>query len=141
MCKTVKRVRVRTSFTSLQCNALSPLIIRFLRLIYVWETLFGRYISVFPSTYLSALDFFSNLQFEISSLMNCIFSLFQTWIFYQATAGRKIQFNLGKIPVHQTWYFKLDNCKNQVQIVKELRVVSVGVCKYILKSCIILTHI
>ena len=46
MCKTVKRVRVRTSFTSLQCNALSPLIIRFLRLIYVWEALLGRYISV-----------------------------------------------------------------------------------------------
>ena len=35
------------------------------------------------------------LQFETSSLMNWLFSLFQTWIL-QATAGRKIQFKLGK---------------------------------------------
>ena len=38
---------------------------------------------------------FAILQFEISSLMNWIFSLFQTWIL-QATAGKKIQFKLGK---------------------------------------------
>ena len=31
-------------------------------------------------------------------------------------AGRKIQFKLGKNPVKQTQYFKLENCKNQVQI-------------------------
>ena len=53
------------------------------------------------------------------SLMNLIFSLFQTWIL--ATAGRKIQFKLGKIQFiklrpNQTEYFKLENCKNQVQI-------------------------
>ena len=35
------------------------------------------------------------LQLKISSLMNLIFSLFQTWIL-QATADRKIQFKLGK---------------------------------------------
>ena len=34
----------------------------------------------------------------------------------QATAGRKIQFKLGKNSICQTWYFKLENCKNQVQI-------------------------
>ena len=34
-------------------------------------------------------------QFELSSLVNLIFSLFQAWIL-QATAGRKIQFKLGK---------------------------------------------
>jgi hypothetical protein len=55
------------------------------------------------------------LQFEISSLMNLIFNLFQTWIL-QAAAGKKIQFKLGKNPVDLTGYFKLENCKNQVQI-------------------------
>ena len=40
---------------------------------------------------------FEILQFETSSLMNLIFSLFQTLIL-QATAGRKIQFKLGKKP-------------------------------------------
>ena len=38
---------------------------------------------------------FAILLFEMSSLMNWIFSLFQTWIL-QATAGRKIQFKLEK---------------------------------------------
>ena len=57
---------------------------------------------------------FGILQFEISSLMNLIFSLFQTWIL-QATAGSS---NLKKNPVHQTWYFKLENWKNPVQIDK-----------------------
>ena len=38
---------------------------------------------------------FTIFQFKISSLMNWIFSLFQTWIL-QATTGRKIQFKLGK---------------------------------------------
>ena len=37
---------------------------------------------------------FAILQLEISSLMNFIFSLFQTWILQ--AAGRKIQFKLGK---------------------------------------------
>ena len=46
------------------------------------------------SPYLSALDF-SILQFEISSLMNLIFSLFTAWIL-QATSDRKIQFKPGK---------------------------------------------
>ena len=45
----------------------------------------------YPPTYLHSI--FAILQFEISSLMNLIFSLFQTWI-SQATAGRKIQFKL-----------------------------------------------
>ena len=47
---------------------------------------------------LLSLDFvsiYAILQFEISSLMNLIFSLVQTWIL-QATANRKIQFKLGK---------------------------------------------
>ena len=53
---------------------------------------------------------------QFSSLMNWIFSLFQTRIL-QATAGRKIQFKLGK----KIQFIKLDisnveNCKNQVQI-------------------------
>ena len=55
------------------------------------------------------------LQSEISSLKNLIFSLFQTGIL-QTTAGRKIQFKLGKKSVHQSGYFKLENCKNQLQI-------------------------
>jgi len=45
------------------------------------------------SIYLHSI--FAIYQFEISSLMNLIFSLFQTGIL-QATAGRKIQFKLGK---------------------------------------------
>ena len=48
---------------------------------------------------------FAILHFEISSLMSFISSLFQT--------GRKIQFKLEKNPVHQTRYFKMENCKNQ----------------------------
>ena len=47
----------------------------------------------FPLIYLQLI--FAILQFEISSLTNLIFSLFQTWIL-QATADRKIQFKLGK---------------------------------------------
>ena len=47
-----------------------------------------------PRLYLHYI--FAILQFEISSLMNLIFSLFQTWIL-QATSGRRIQFKLGKI--------------------------------------------
>ena len=58
---------------------------------------------------------FAILQFETSSLMNWILSLFQTWIL-QSRAVRKIQFKLGKNPVNTTWYFKLENCTNQVQI-------------------------
>ena len=46
-----------------------------------------------PPIYLNLI--FTILQFEISSLINWIFSLFQTWIL-QAIAGRKIQFKLGK---------------------------------------------
>ena len=63
--------------------------------------------------YLSALVF-AILQFEISSLMNLIFILFQTWIL-QATAeqAEKSSSNWEKNSVHQTGYFKLENCKNQ----------------------------
>ena len=66
-----------------------------------------------PPIYLHLI--FAILQFEISSSMNFIFSLFQIWIL-QATADRKIQFKLEKTPVHQTGFFKLENCKKQVQI-------------------------
>ena len=55
------------------------------------------------------------LDFWKTSVWNINFCLFQTWIL-QATAGRKIQFKLGKNPFHQTRYFKLENCKNKVQI-------------------------
>ena len=61
-----------------------------------------------PPIYLHSI--FAILQFELLS-----FSLFQTWIL-QAAADRKIQFKLEKNPVHQTQYFKLENCKNRVQI-------------------------
>ena len=46
-----------------------------------------------PPIYLHLI--FAILQFEIFSLMKWIFSLFQTGIL-QTTAGRKIQFKLGK---------------------------------------------
>ena len=55
--------------------------------------------TVNPPIYLNSI--FAIFQFKISSLTNLIFTLFQTWIL-QATAGRKIQFKLGKNPVHQT---------------------------------------
>ena len=76
-----------------------------------WDFLtFSRLIE--PPIYLYLI--FLILQFEISCLMNLIFSIFQTWIL-QATAGRIIQFKLGKKNlIHQTRYFKLENCKNQV---------------------------
>ena len=62
--------------------------------------------SVYYIYYIYLHSIFEKLQFEISSLLNWIFSLFQTWIL-QATAGRKIQFKLGeKNPFHQTRYFK-----------------------------------
>ena len=66
-----------------------------------------------PPIYLHLI--FAILQFEISSLMIFIFGLFQIWIL-EATADRKIQFKLEKTPVHQTEFFKLENCKKQVQI-------------------------
>ena len=46
---------------------------------------------IYCPTIICLHSIFVILQFEISSLMNWIFSLFQTWIL-QATAGRKIQF-------------------------------------------------
>ena len=68
----------------------------------------------FPLSIWTRLLQFSSLKY-MSSLMNSIFSLFQTSL--QATAGKKILFKLGKNPVHQNWYcFKLENFKNQVQI-------------------------
>ena len=54
------------------------------------------------------------LQFEISSLMNLIFGLFQTWIL-QATTGRKIQFKLGKKSSSSNLIFQ----KNSTQNLKE----------------------
>ena len=47
--------------------------------------------------------------FEISSLMN--------WIFFQVWTGFFcLLYSSLKYPVHQTGYFKLENCKNRVQI-------------------------
>ena len=85
---------------------------------FVLDTLFQSERQIKPTKYLPPIHLhliFAILQIEISSLMNLIFSLFPTEIL-QATAGRKIQFKLGKNPVYQTRYFKLENCKNQVQI-------------------------
>ena len=64
------------------------------KLFYCWQ---GRFSNLDCTTfrkektltsYLSALDFW-NIQFEISSLMNWMFSLFQTWIL-QATAKLRL---------------------------------------------------
>ena len=71
------------------------------------------YLDYKPPIYLHSI--FEILHFEISSLMNLIFSLFQTWIL-QARASRKIQIKLDKNPAHPTGYLTRDNCKNQVQI-------------------------
>ena len=57
--------------------------------------------------------------------MKLIFSIFQTCIL-QATAGRKIQFKLGKIQfIKLDTYFKLENWKNQVQIDRGLNTLCV----------------
>ena len=61
------------------------------------------------SPYLSALDFW-NIEFEITSLMNLIFSLVWTR-FLQATRAVKIKFEIDKNQVHQTRFFKLDISK------------------------------
>ena len=65
---------------------------------FVLDTLFQSERQIRPTTYLPPIHLhliFAILQIEISSLMNLIFSLFPTEIL-QATAGRKIQFKLGK---------------------------------------------
>ena len=61
-----------------------------------YSRLFRLRISCTAPNYLHSI--FALFQFEISSLTNLIFSIFQTWIL-TATAGRKIQFKLGKNPV------------------------------------------
>ena len=66
---------------------------------YVDKTIYNRallrtYISYVNVTLIYLHSIFEILQFETSSLMNLIFSLFQTWIL-QATAGRKIGFKLN----------------------------------------------
>ena len=48
---------------------------------------------------------FAILQFEIFSLMNFIFSLFQIWIL-EATADRKIQLKLEKNSSSSNWIFQ-----------------------------------
>ena len=53
-----------------------------------WILVINMYVTI-PPIYLHSI--FAIFQFEISSLTNLIFSIFQTWIL-QATAGRKIQF-------------------------------------------------
>ena len=60
-----------------------------------------------PPIYLHSI--FAIFQFEMSSLMSLIFSLFQTWILQ----AEKSSSNWEKNPVHQTGYFKLENCKNK----------------------------
>ena len=66
------------------------------------------------SPYLSALNICNspvwNIEFDELEI-----SPFRTWIL-QATTGRKIQFKLGKNPVYQAQYFKLENGKIQVQM-------------------------
>ena len=66
-----------------------------------------------PPIYLHSI--FEILLFEILSLMNLNFSRFKTWIL-RTTSGRKIHYQLGKKSSYETRYFKLENCKNQVQI-------------------------
>ena len=50
-----------------------------------------------------------------SSLMNLIFSLFQTWILWAtdflSADKKKTSSNYEKNPVHQTRYFKMESCK------------------------------
>ena len=61
---------------------------------YSGTTFFFLFISTVPLC-ICLHSIFVILQFEISSLMNWIFSLFQTWIL-QATAGRNIKFKEEK---------------------------------------------
>ena len=67
----------------------------------------GNYIFVhFDITFLTTLTGFLDFAHLI----------YQTWILQV----EKSTSNLGKNPVHQTQYFKLEDCKNQVQIYREL---------------------
>ena len=50
--------------------------------------------------------------------MNLIFTPFQL---YRLKQAEKSSSNWEKNPVHQTWYFKLENCKNQVEIDRRSR--------------------
>ena len=54
--------------------------------------------------------YMSALEFEISSLMNLILNLFQTWIL-QAIASRKIQLKLGKISTLTNSIFQTRECQ------------------------------
>ena len=63
---------------------------------------------------ISALDFDKSLVWNIK-FDELDFFLFWTG-FLQATQAVKIQFKLGKNPVHQTQNFKLENAKNQVHM-------------------------
>ena len=63
----------------------------------------GEATQAMPPIYLDFI--FKILQFEISSLMNLIYSLFQTWIL-EAKAGRNIQFKLGKKASSSNWIFQ-----------------------------------
>ena len=65
-----------------------------------------------PHIYLHLI--FAILQFEISNLMNWIFLVVWTGIIWLLLPV-KFKFKLGNA-VHQIGYFKLENCKNQVQI-------------------------
>ena len=64
--------------------------------------------TVNPPIYLNSI--FAIFQVKISSLTNLIFTLFQTWIL-QATAGRKMQFKLGKKSISSNWIFQTGECQ------------------------------
>ena len=48
-------------------------------------------------------------------------------------ASRKIQFKQGKNPVHQIGLFKLENCKNHVQIDRGKGIILIPVFFYMVK--------
>ena len=77
---------------------------------HIFAFLWGSGIAGIPTIYLHLI--FTILQFEISSLMNWIFFPSLNWIFLPAVACKIPVWN----QVHQTWIFKLENCKNRVQI-------------------------
>ena len=67
------------------------------------------------SPYLSALDFCNSSVWNIK-FDELDFFLSLNWIFYVCCSLQTSSLKLNKNPVHQTGYFKLENCKNQVQI-------------------------
>ena len=64
--------------------------------------------TAYPLIYLNLI--LAILQFEISSLMTFIFSLSKLDFYRQTETGQTRKKNA----VNQTWYIKLENCKNKV---------------------------